>query len=231
MVIHERKEEALASADHDRVARGRGIAGVCAGVRTRTIHLHDFLAGAKLKNLSRFIATSALVIAAAGCASAPSPLNRIAVAYATITDAKGDPRGTVELWQDTDNIVHVDAQLISLPSGPHGIHFHAAGKCDGTEATPFTSAGAHFNPLGRQHGLDNPAGPHAGDAPNFTASANGTAHVSFTTDRVSLTAGSTSLFDSDGSAIVIHAAADDQTSQPSGNSGARIACGVVKQTR
>jgi Cu-Zn family superoxide dismutase len=184
-----------------------------------------------MRKVSHAVAVTLGLSVLSACASAPSPLNRIAVAYATITDAKGDQRGTVELWQDADNIVHVDAQLIALPPGPHGIHFHAVGKCDGSEATPFTSAGAHFNPLGRQHGLDNPAGPHAGDAPNFTAGANGAAHVSFTTDRVSLTTGSTSLFDADGSSIVIHAAADDQTSQPSGNSGARIACGVIKTTR
>lgn len=183
-----------------------------------------------MKKLSMAGAALTSVIVA-GCASAPSPLNRVAVGYATISSAQGDQRGTVELWQDTDNIVHVSAQLVGLPPGGHGIHFHAVGKCDGTEATPFTSAGAHFNPLGRQHGLDNPAGPHAGDAPNFTVDANGTAHVSFTTDRVSLTTGSTSLFDADGSSIVIHASADDQTSQPSGNSGARIACGVIKTTR
>lgn len=163
------------------------------------------------------------------CASAPSPLNRVAVAYATIQNAAGDQRGTVELWQDADKIVHVEAQLIGMPPGTHGIHFHAVGQCDGSGTTPFASAGGHFNPLGRSHGLDNPAGPHAGDAPNVRVGADGTAHVSFTTDRVTLTEGSTSLLDSDGSAIVIHASADDQTSQPSGNSGARIACGVVKQ--
>ena len=179
----------------------------------------------------KLIVVAGFAVVSAGCASAPSPLNRIAVAYATIADSAGDQRGTVELWQDADNIVHIDAQLIALPPGPHAIHFHAVGKCEGSGSTAFASAGAHFNPLGRQHGLDNPAGPHAGDAPNFTVNSSGSAHVSFTTDRVSLTTGSTSLFDADGSAIVIHAAADDQTSQPSGNSGARIACGVVKQTK
>jgi superoxide dismutase, Cu-Zn family len=170
-------------------------------------------------------------LVSAGCASAPSPLDRVAVAYARISNAAGDERGTVEMWQDADKIVHVEVQVFSMPAGPHGIHFHAVGKCEGAGSTPFATSGAHFNPLGRQHGLDNAAGPHAGDAPNFTVAADGTGRASFTTDRVSLTEGSTSLFDADGSAIVIHAAADDQTSQPAGNSGARIACGVVKQTR
>ena len=169
--------------------------------------------------------------ALAGCASAPSPLNRIAVAYSTIKNADGDTRGTAELWQDSDNVVHVEVQVTGMPAGPHGIHFHAVGSCESTSAGAFSAAGAHFNPLGRQHGLDNPQGPHGGDAPNFTVSADGTGRASFTTDRVSLTDGSTSLFDADGSSIVVHAAADDQISQPAGNSGPRIACGVLKTTK
>ncbi|MEO8194711.1 MAG: superoxide dismutase family protein [Gemmatimonadales bacterium] len=173
---------------------------------------------------------SAAVAILAACASAPGASSRISVAYAAISDAKGNERGVAELWQDRDNVVHVNAQVSGMPPGPHGIHFHAVGSCDASGATAFASAGAHYNPLGRQHGLDNPAGPHAGDAPNFTVSSDGLARVSFATDRVSLTDGSTTLFDSDGSALVIHAAADDQISQPSGNSGARIACGVVKRT-
>lgn len=171
-----------------------------------------------------------LALGSAGCASAPAPLNRVAVAYATISNAAGDMRGTAELWQDMDKVVHVDVQLTGLPPGPHGIHFHSVGLCDVSGATAFASAGAHFNPLGRQHGLDNPTGPHGGDAPNFTASATGVGRATFTTDRVSLTDGSTSLFDADGSAIVVHASADDQISQPAGNSGARIACGVLRRT-
>jgi len=172
---------------------------------------------------------TAAVIALVGCASA-STSNRVAQASGTVINAAGEERGTAELWQDRDNIVHVDVQLMNMPSGPHGIHFHQVGKCEGTGTTPFASAGGHFNPIGRAHGLDNPAGPHAGDAPNFTVNADGAGRASFTTDRVSLTEGSTSLFDADGSAIVIHAGADDQTSQPAGNSGARIACAVVKRT-
>jgi superoxide dismutase, Cu-Zn family len=160
----------------------------------------------------------------------PSPTDRVATAYATISSASGEELGTAEIWQDRDKIVHVDARVSGLPPGPHGIHFHAVGKCDATGTTPFASAGAHFNPLGRSHGLDNSAGPHAGDAPNFTVNADGTGRIAFTTDRISLTEGSTSILDADGTAMVIHASADDQTSQPAGNSGGRIACGVVKQT-
>lgn len=167
--------------------------------------------------------------ALSGCASTQTPSNRVASASATIVNAAGDERGTAELWQDRDNVVHVDVRVTGMPPGPHGIHVHAVGVCDAAGGTAFSSAGAHFNPLGRQHGLDNPAGPHGGDAPNFTVSADGIGRATFTTDRISLLDGSTSLFDDDGSAIVIHAAADDQISQPSGNSGARIACGIVRR--
>jgi Cu-Zn family superoxide dismutase len=167
------------------------------------------------------------VTAYVGCAH--GPLNRVAVAYATFESAAGEPRGTALLWQDPSNLVHVELQLSGLPPGEHGIHFHAVGKCEGG-ATAFSTAGAHYNPIGRQHGLNNSAGPHAGDAPNIIVAADGTAKTNFTTDRVTLTAGSTALFDDDGSAIVIHAAPDDQVSQPAGNSGARIACGTVRKT-
>ena len=169
-----------------------------------------------------------LAIAAfAGCAH--GPLSRVAVGYATFESAAGEPRGTALLWQDPSNLVHVELQLIGLTPGEHGIHFHAVAKCEGG-ATAFSTAGAHYNPIGRQHGLNNPAGPHAGDAPNITVAADGNVKTSFATDRVTLTAGSTTLFDDDGSSIVIHAAADDQVSQPSGNSGARIACGTLRKT-
>ena len=169
-------------------------------------------------------------LAIAGCAHLPGMNNKVAVGYSTLQSAAGEPRGTAELWQDRNNLVHVELELTGLPPGEHGIHFHAVGKCEGG-STAFSTAGAHYNPLGRQHGLNNPQGPHNGDAPNITVGSDGKADVKFTTDRVSLLPGSTSLFDADGSAIVIHAAPDDQTSQPSGNSGARIACGTVRATQ
>lgn len=181
-----------------------------------------------------FIASPATLaigaLALAGCASAPVLSdNRVAVAGAVIVNAAGEQRGTAEIWQDANNVVHVEAQLRELPAGTHAIHFHATGVCEGAGPTPFASAGEHFNPLGRQHGLDNPAGPHAGDAPNMTIGVDMLGRASFTTDRVSLTAGSTTLFDGDGTSLVIHATPDDQISQPSGNSGGRIACGVIRR--
>lgn len=177
----------------------------------------------------KLIPLAAAALALAGCARAPAPLNRLAVAYTAISNAEGVEVAAAELWQDIDNVVHVDIQFHSLPIGSHGIHFHAVGRCEAAGTAPFTSAGAHFNPLGRQHGLDNSAGPHAGDAPSFTVDVGGRGRATFTTDRVSLTVGSTTLFDGDGSAIVVHAAADDQISQPAGNSGPRIACGVLRR--
>jgi Cu-Zn family superoxide dismutase len=101
------------------------------------------------------------------------------------------------------------------------------GKC---EPPPFTSAGAHFNPGARQHGFLNPQGAHAGDLPNITIAADGTGRLETAADGLTLGMGATSLFDADGSAIVVHAAPDDFKTDPTGNSGARIACGIVVKT-
>jgi Cu-Zn family superoxide dismutase len=143
-------------------------------------------------------------------------------------NAGGSPVGTAQIWQDKSGLVHVDIASLSLPAGTHGIHFHEVGKCDGSTSTPFSTAGAHYNPMGKEHGLQNPNGPHAGDNPNIDIPASGIGKVAFSTNRVSLTPGTGSLFDADGSSLVIHAAADDQITNPSGNSGARIACGIVR---
>jgi Cu-Zn family superoxide dismutase len=176
------------------------------------------------KHVASFIITIALCGA---CASASRMANAVSRANAVMYDLNGAPIGTAELWQDPSGVVNVEIASLALPAGTHGIHFHAVAKCEGG-ATAFSTAGAHFNPLGKEHGLNNPAGPHAGDAPNIVVPASGIAKVSFTTNRVTLTPGNISLFDADGSSIVVHANADDQVSQPSGNSGGRIACGVIK---
>src|SRR3954463_2238805 len=169
----------------------------------------------------------AIALYAGGCSSLQRMGNAAAAATAIMYDVSGAPIGTAQLSQDQNGRVSVDIASISLPAGTHGIHFHQVGKCEGG-ATAFSTAGGHYNPLGKEHGLSNPNGPHAGDAPNIVIPAGGVGRVSFTTDRVTLTAGTTSLLDADGSSIVVHANADDQVSQPSGNSGARIACGVVQ---
>ncbi|MDQ6887649.1 MAG: superoxide dismutase family protein [Gemmatimonadota bacterium] len=163
----------------------------------------------------------------AACSSALVTKHPVAAARATLANTSGGTVGAAELWQEAGGLVHVDVSAVNLAPGAHGIHFHAVGRCD-SSATPFSTAGAHYNPLNKQHGLTNSDGPHAGDAPNIQIGADGRGTLSFTTDRVTLTSGGTTLLDADGSAVVIHAAPDDQTTQPSGNSGARVACGVIR---
>lgn len=147
-------------------------------------------------------------------------------ARATIRSASGAQLGVLNL-EGTSAGVRITGALTGLPAGTHGIHVHAVGRCDSPE---FTTAGGHFNPAGMKHGLENPAGPHAGDMPSIAANGSGRANVDIVTPRVTLDAsGPASAFDADGSAIVVHAAADDQKTDPSGNSGARIACGIVER--
>ena len=121
--------------------------------------------------------------------------------------------------------VRVDVTTSAIPAGTHGVHIHAIGSCQGPD---FESAGGHFNPSNRAHGLENPAGPHNGDMVNLVVGGSEQTSYRTTTAHVSLTTGAASLFDADGSALVIHASADDQRTDPSGNSGARIACGVIR---
>lgn len=167
------------------------------------------------------------VVAVCGaCSAAQRMTNTVATAAAEMYDVNGTSLGVAMLSQSVSGLVTVRLES-RLPAGTHGIHFHQVGKCEGG-ATAFSTAGGHFNPLAKEHGLQNSRGPHAGDAPNIVVPADGVAKLTFTTDRVSLTAGAASLFDADGSSIVVHGGADDQMSQPAGNSGPRIACGVIK---
>ena len=144
-----------------------------------------------------------------------------------LVNASGQTIGTVRAWQTAGGVTfRVDAT--GLPHGIHGIHIHAAGRCEGPD---FASAGPHWNPTGRKHGTNNPAGPHAGDLPNVDVAANGVLAQTVTLPNATLfaaqdTAGT--LLDFDGAALVIHAQADDYMTDPSGNSGARIACVVIR---
>ena len=136
-----------------------------------------------------------------------------------LINALGAPVGTVRVLPTPAGLdFRIDAS--GLPPGVHGIHVHAVGHCDPPD---FTTAGAHWNPANRKHGMNNPAGPHAGDLPNVEVAANGTLGTTVTLAGASLQ----SLLDADGAAIVLHAGADDYVTDPSGNSGARIACAVI----
>jgi Cu-Zn family superoxide dismutase len=142
----------------------------------------------------------------------------------TLTDAKGASVGTATIEQEKKG-VEIHLSVSGLAPGEHAIHFHQTASC---VAPDFKSAGGHFNPTGMHHGLNNPAGPHAGDMPNFTVAADGTAKTTITDERVTLEPGlPNSLFANGGTALIIHAKADDMMNDPAGNAGDRVACGLI----
>jgi Cu-Zn family superoxide dismutase len=159
----------------------------------------------------------------AGCASMSSTPATDNTARAELKSGAGQPVGTATFTQ-VGGVVRVVVETQGLPRGAHGVHVHAVGKCDGPD---FTTAGGHFNPNNRQHGALNPQGAHAGDLPNLEVGGDGKGRLESTTELLSLGSGTTTVFDGDGSALVIHAAPDDFKTDPTGNSGARIACGVI----
>lgn len=160
----------------------------------------------------------------AGCTSVNEPPGGAAM---PLINTNGQPVGTVRAWQTTGGVtLRIDAS--GLPHGVHGLHVHAVGRCDPPD---FQTAGAHWNPANRKHGLSNPAGPHAGDLRNVTVAANGVIGETVTLSGVSLTAAAGTpgaILDADGAALVLHAQADDNVTDPSGNSGGRIACAVLQ---
>ena len=167
-------------------------------------------------------------LAFAGCVHhGPPPDDGSIRAVAYLTDTLGRQVGQVHMIERPGGHgVQLDITIERiLTPGLHGIHFHSVGKCDASGV--FASAGPHFNPAGRMHGLMSPDGPHAGDLEAITVDEFHQAHFVWLDPRVTLSPGPNSLFDADGSAIVLHALPDDQRTDPSGNSGARVACGVV----
>ena len=169
--------------------------------------------------MKTFVFCSSFILSA-GIAFAQAPA---ATASATINDAMGKTVGTATL-RETNSGVLIKADLAGAPPGTHAIHVHTTGKCD---APMFMTAGGHFAPGMTKHGLLAPGGPHAGDLPNIYVPADGKLSVELLEPNVTLAAGPRSLLDADGSAIVLHAMADDYMTDPAGNAGGRIACGVV----
>ncbi len=174
------------------------------------------------------IATGAAVCTIAACSQSGRPVASSAPtanAHAAVMNTAGERIGMATLTQDVGGTVHVHLKVSGLTPGLHGVHIHAVGSC---VAPTFASAGGHFNPQSKHHGLNNAAGPHAGALPNMTVDASGNAEYDARTSRISLTPGANSLFDADGSAIVVHATADDNMTDPAGNAGARVACGLIQ---
>lgn len=154
-------------------------------------------------------------------------------ATAELLGAKGEKIGTAELRQ-TPAGVEIEMKVFGLTPGVHALHIHNTGDCHtpGPDGKVFSAAGAHFNPFGKQHGLENPKGPHAGDLPNFTVAADGSALVKVVNSRVTLDDGkANSLFQPGETCLVIHEKADDGTSDPAGDSGERVACGAIKKKK
>ncbi len=173
-------------------------------------------------------ALAALVVLPA-CSSLPTTDAAPALeAGATLRDAAGKTVGAVRFTQPRTGGVQLEVTVAGLTVGTHGIHLHAVGACEASGATAFGAAGSHFNPHAASHGLENPRGAHAGDLPNLVVGVDGAGVLRTTTERVTLAAGAASVLDADGTAVVIHAGPDDQASDPAGNSGVRIACGVVQ---
>jgi Cu-Zn family superoxide dismutase len=163
-----------------------------------------------------------------GCAALGQQGTTGSTATAQMISSSGRSVGTAT-FTEVSGGVRIIMDVRNLPPGPRAVHVHEVGACD---PPSFTSAGGHFNPERREHGILNPKGPHAGDLPNLTIAPDGTGRLETLTNRLSLGSGAMSVFDADGSALVVHAGPDDFKTDPTGNAGNRIACGlIVKDTR
>lgn len=170
----------------------------------------------KLRVMAMVWVLAALLIWA--CGESPGP-----TAKAALVNAQGQQVGEARLTE-TSGGVKIDLTVQNLPPGVHAFHIHEKGVCTGQD---FMSAGGHFNPFGKHHGMKNPQGPHAGDLPNLTVGPDGRGHAIFLDTLVTLKEGKNSLFQPGGTSLVIHEKADDEMTDPAGNAGPRIACGPI----
>lgn len=170
--------------------------------------------------LSSALFLSLLAVPAAAETAKPAAAKPVTV---KLSDAKGKSIGTAKLSATADG-VKITLAVKGLAPGEHAIHVHETAKCEGPD---FKSAGGHYNPEHKQHGKDNPEGPHAGDIPNFTVNAKGASTATVVAPGITLDDGPHSVFTGGGTALVIHEKADDLKSDPAGNAGSRVACGLI----
>lgn len=177
-----------------------------------------------MKPIILLLAASALPLA--GCTAVGTRLGLMqepASAAAELRGSSGQLLGGASATQ-VANDTRVTVQAAGLPPGTYAAHIHTTGRCDGPD---FTSAGGHWNPMNREHGSRNPQGPHFGDLPNLVVGANGRGSLTYVIPAAQLVVSAAPMLDADGAAVVVHANADDYRTDPSGNAGARIACGVL----
>lgn len=177
-----------------------------------------------LQRTSRLLGSATAVLTLAAVAPAQAQQPEEPGASGEIINAEGEVIGSVNVSQLAYGL-QIVATAEGLPPGVRGFHFHETGRCDPPD---FQSAGGHFNPTGAAHGFNNPDGPHAGDLPNVHVGDDGVLAVEFVTDRMTLEEGETAILDDDGTALVIHADADDYETDPAGDAGERLACAVIE---
>lgn len=172
------------------------------------------------------IVSAVLMLATAGSAQENTTDNATDNAIAILKDAQNNTVGVATFTEDDYGLVRIQILVCGQEPGLHGIHIHEKGDCT---APSFTSAGGHYNPLCKEHGFNNPNGPHAGDLPNLVVRLDGTGYMDVITDSVTLSPGPTTLFPENGTSLIIHSGPDDQITDPAGNSGDRIVCGVIEE--